>query len=92
MNEIYEIAYSAVTNRLCLFTGTGFSKALTKNKVPSWQELLEKVCDELSGLEKIKQSLFPDNGKNPLSLEEAAQVIYIEYQKRDKNYVLRLII
>lgn len=85
MNEIYEIAYSAVTNRLCLFTGTGFSKALTKNKVPSWQELLEKVCDELSGLEKIKQSLFPDNGKNPLSLEEAAQVIYIEYQKRDKN-------
>lgn len=31
MSEIYEIAYAAANNRLCLFTGTGFSKALNDN-------------------------------------------------------------
>ncbi|OAT26123.1 SIR2 family NAD-dependent protein deacylase [Proteus myxofaciens] len=83
--ELYEIAYSAVTKRLCLFTGTGFSKAITENKVPGWQELLEIACDRLDGLDKIKHSLFPKTGSNPLSLEEAAQVIYIEYQKKNKD-------
>ncbi|HCR4061841.1 TPA: SIR2 family protein [Proteus mirabilis] len=85
MNEIYEIAYSAAANRLCLFTGTGFSKALTNNKALGWQSLLEKACDKLDGLNKVKKTLFPENGKNPLSLEEAAQVIYIEYQKKGEN-------
>ncbi|EMB6101610.1 TPA: SIR2 family protein, partial [Proteus mirabilis] len=85
MNEIYEIAYSAAANRLCLFTGTGFSKALTNNKALGWQSLLEKACDKLDGLNKVKKSLFPEDGKNPLSLEEAAQVIYIEYQKKGEN-------
>lgn len=90
MNSIYEVAYAAVTNRLCLFTGTGFSKALTSNKAPSWQELLEDACDSLGGIEKIKDSLFPENKKNPLSLEEAAQVIYIEYQKKEQDLHTKL--
>lgn len=81
VSEIYEIAYSAANNRLCLFTGTGFSKALTDDKAPSWQSLLEQACDELGSENKIKNSLFPEDGSNPLSLEEAAQVIYTEYQK-----------
>ncbi|MCD9264615.1 SIR2 family protein [Citrobacter braakii] len=85
MSSIYEVAYATVTNRLCLFTGTGFSKALTSNKAPSWQELLEEACDSLGDIEKIKESLFPENKKNPLSLEEAAQIIYIEYQKKEQD-------
>lgn len=85
MSEFFEIAYAAVSNRLCLFTGTGFSKSVTSNMAPSWQELLEATCDSFEGGEKIKESLFPSNGSNPLSLEEAAQVISIELNKNNKK-------
>lgn len=85
MNSIYEIAYAAVNKRLCLFTGTGFSKSLTNNEAPGWQALLEQACDNLGDLENIKESLFPNDKKNPLSLEESAQVIYIEYLKKEKD-------
>lgn len=30
LSEIFEITYAAVTNRLCFFAGTGFSKAVKK--------------------------------------------------------------
>ncbi|MGF1845311.1 SIR2 family protein [Vibrio clamense] len=85
MSEYFEIAYAAVSNRLCLFTGTGFSKSVTDNQAPSWQGLLESVCDEVAQGVSLKASLFPSNGKNPLSLEEAAQVISIELMKEDKS-------
>jgi hypothetical protein len=78
MNAYFEIAYAAATNRLCLFTGTGFSKAVSGKTAPSWQELLEKLCDLLPTSTQIKEALFPPDGKNPLSLEEAAQVISLE--------------
>lgn len=85
MSEYFEIAYAAVSNRLCLFTGTGFSKSVTDDQAPSWQGLLESVCDEVAQGVSLKTSLFPSNGKNPLSLEEAAQVISIELMKEDKS-------
>ena len=75
MTEFFEIAYAAVSNRLCLFTGTGFSKAITENEAPSWQALLESLCEKCEDPDTLKESLFPSSGKNPLSLEEAAQVI-----------------
>ena len=31
-SEVVEIAYAAATDKLCFFTGTGFSKAVTKGK------------------------------------------------------------
>lgn len=85
MSEYFEIAYAAVSNRLCLFTGTGFSKAVSNNEAPSWQGLLEEVCLLTPRGEDLKNALFPDDGKNPLSLEEAAQVISIELLNIDKN-------
>ena len=85
MSVFSEIAYAATSNRLSLFTGTGFSKSVTENKAPSWQGLLESLCDLLDEGEKLKTSLFPAEGKNPLSLEEAAQVIQIELQKYGKS-------
>jgi hypothetical protein len=85
MSEFFEIAYAAVTNRLCLFTGTGFSKAVTENDAPSWQGLLETICDMCDGSDSLKKSLFPSDGKNPLSLEESAQVISIELLKKDSG-------
>ena len=85
MNAYFEIAYAAVTSRLCLFTGTGFSKAVTENEAPGWQELLEDACALLEDGADISSALFPKRGKNPLSLEEAAQVIALQFAKHDKN-------
>lgn len=85
LSEIFEIAYAAATNRLCLFTGTGFSKAVTENDAPSWQGLLEDLCDLLPDAAKLKGTLFPDGKPSPLSLEEIAQVISIKFTAADKN-------
>jgi hypothetical protein len=84
MSVFFEIAYAAVNNGLCLFTGTGFSKAVSDNEAPSWQGLLEDLCDQCTEPQKIKDSLFPDDRKIPLSLEEAAQVLSIELSKNEK--------
>ena len=85
MSSFFEIAYAIVAGRLCLFTGTGFSKAITNNKAPGWQKLLEGCCDLLDNGNEIKNELFPTGGKSPLSLEESAQVIDIELNKAGKN-------
>lgn len=85
MSEYFEIAYAAVAKRLCLFTGTGFSKALTDNQIPGWQELLERVCDDHAEDKCLKDALFPDDGNNPLHLEEAAQIIGIDLTRQDKR-------
>lgn len=83
MSEIFEIAYAAVSKQLCLFTGTGFSKAVSEGVAPSWQGLLEAVCDQCPNPVALKESLFPAGGLNPLSLEESAQVLSIELNKVD---------
>lgn len=84
MSAFFEIAYATASHQLCLFTGTGFSKAITKNAAPSWQHLLEKVCDEMPNATDIKAALFPAGG-GALSLEEAAQVIALELAKFNKS-------
>ena len=71
--------------RLCLFTGTGFSKALSENSAPGWQELLEAVCDKHVDNASFKKALFPTDGKSSLQLDEAAQVIDIELSKTEKS-------
>lgn len=85
MSEFFEIAYAAASSKLCLFTGTGFSKAVTNNKAPSWQSLLESSCDLTPNPEGLKNTLFPIDKKSPLSLEETAQIISIELSKIDKS-------
>ncbi|WP_236042115.1 MULTISPECIES: SIR2 family NAD-dependent protein deacylase [Alphaproteobacteria] len=85
MSDYVEIAYAAAAKRLCLFTGTGFSKALSENSAPGWQELLEAICDQHVGNESFKEALFPTDGKPSLNLDEAAQVINIELSKSKKS-------
>lgn len=85
MSEFFEIAYAAANNRLCLFTGTGFSKAVSDNKAPSWQGLLEEICDQLPNSEELKASIFPEDKAPQLSLEEAAQVISIKLLAQGKS-------
>lgn len=85
MSEFFEIAYAAASGQLCLFTGTGFSKAVTGDEAPSWQGLLESICDLTPEPLSLKAALFPSAGKGALSLDEAAQVIAIELSKVEKN-------
>jgi SIR2-like domain len=87
MSNYFEIAYAAASGRLCLFTGTGFSKAVTANAAPSWQGLLESLCALLPvpSNTNLKTALFPIGAPNPLPLEEAAQVIDIELHKIGKS-------
>ncbi|MBO6920557.1 MAG: SIR2 family protein [Rhizobiaceae bacterium] len=85
MDDYSEIAHAAVSNRLCFFTGTGFSKAITNGEAPSWKELLENLCLPLEDADLIKESLFPENSDSPLSLEEAAHIIGIKLLQIDKR-------
>jgi hypothetical protein len=82
---MFEIAYAAATQRLCLFTGTGFSKAISDGEAPGWQDLLEEVCDCLPDGAELKDSLFPVKSVAPLSLEEAAQVIALRLARHGLN-------
>lgn len=84
-SEIYEIAYATASKRLCLFTGTGFSKSITDNKAPGWQSLLESMCNLTTQADELKLNLFPSDGKNPLSLEESAQVVATELSNENKS-------
>ncbi len=85
MSDFYEIAYAASAGRLCLFTGTGFSKAISGNEAPSWKELLEGVCGPLKNSASLKLALFPSEGRGYLNWEEAAQVIAIELAESGNN-------
>lgn len=94
MSNMYEIAYAAASNRLCLFTGTGFSKAISDGEAPGWQNLLEDLCDLLPANNNPKSTLFPDRENSPLSLEEAAQVVSLKLTQisRDINLEIAKII
>lgn len=83
MINFYEVAYAAASNRLCLFTGTGFSKAVSDNAAPSWQKLLEDLCDLLSAGHNPKDALFPVGALSLLSLEEAAQIIELKHKEQN---------
>lgn len=48
------------------FTGTGFSKAVTGGRAPSWQGLLEDLTDLLPNGKDTKNALFPEDGKKIL--------------------------
>lgn len=84
MSEFFEIAYAAVTKRLCFFTGSGFSSAISNNSSPTWESLLIQLCELTEAPEDLKETFFDANQKSILSLEEIAQVIQIELDKIGK--------
>ncbi len=85
MNAYFEVAYAAASGRLCFFTGTGFSKAISNGAAPGWQLLLEAMCVTLQDEGRLRSALFPQGGPNPLPLEEAAQVIEIELNRQGRS-------
>lgn len=85
MSEYVELAYAAATSRLCLFTGTGFSKAVSNGEAPTWKELLKKVCIKVHNAKKLEDTLFPDDKPPALSLEEAAQILSLKLNIEGKS-------
>ena len=85
MNAFFEIAYAAASGRLCFFTGTGFSKAISNDAAPGWQALLEGMCARLQDPLRLRSALFPQGSPNPLPLEEAAQVIELEFSRDGRS-------
>ena len=92
MSAYFEIAYAVAAGRLCLFTGTGFSKAVTENNAPSWEHLLFDACAVLPNAAELRTALFPAGGvPRALSLEEAAQVIDIELMRTKGKHIHEVI-
>lgn len=81
MGVFTEIAFAAACKRLCLFTGTGFSRAVSGGEAPGWEELLRKACAVLDKGDELEESLFCDKIKEVLSLSEIAQVISIKFDE-----------
>ncbi|MDC2826219.1 SIR2 family protein [Rodentibacter pneumotropicus] len=75
---LLEISYALIHNRLCFFTGAGFSKAITNGKAPSWKTLLEEVCKN----NDIERDILEQDS---LNLEEKAQLISEKLKDKDRN-------
>ncbi|WP_159885556.1 SIR2 family NAD-dependent protein deacylase [Acinetobacter dispersus] len=72
MNHYFDIAYAAVNNRLCFITGAGFTKAITNQEAPTWEDLLRKLCNECDATGELEKKLFQSTtkGKCPECNEE----------------------
>ena len=84
MKPYYELAYALASGSLCFFVGTGFSKHVTGNIAPDWQNLLKDCCAELSVGHDLIEELFPVD-KAIMPLEECASVIDLQMQKEGKS-------
>lgn len=84
MSEYFEIAYAVSAKRLCLLTGTGFSKELSGGVAPGWKELLVNVCDNHIKNDGFKDALFGEDSPK-LQLEEIAQILKVELKKQGES-------
>lgn len=91
MSQYFDIAYAAVNNRLCFITGAGFTKAITNQKAPTWEDLLRKLCEICDATGELEKTLFTTKSKgycsecdkeheivfnkSTLALDELAEVV-----------------
>lgn len=59
MSEYVELAYAAATSRLCLFTGTGFSKAVSNGEAPTWKRTIKKSLQQSSQRQTVGRHVIP---------------------------------
>lgn len=99
MSHYFDIAYAAVNNRLCLITGAGFTKAITDQKAPTWEDLLKKLCEKCDASGELEKTLFQTitKGKCPecddehefivnkpsLALDELAEIISTKLKEKE---------
>ncbi|HCI7192931.1 SIR2 family protein [Acinetobacter baumannii] len=72
MSIYFDIAYAAVNNRLCFLTGAGFTKAITNQEAPTWEDLLKELCKKCDASGEFEMKLFQTTttGKCPECDEE----------------------
>lgn len=87
LSEFFEIAYAAASCKLCLFTGTGFSKAVTGNEAPSWQGLLESICDITPNPVDLKAVLSPRVAKAHSALKKPRKLFQLNYPKLTRIFM-----
>lgn len=85
MDHFYDLAFALANRSLCLFTGAGFSKQLTANKIPSWKELLEETCLYLDK-PKVAKAQLDECTAGKLPLEDCAQIIELAFLKEKKDF------
>lgn len=84
MDYFFDLAFALANRSLCLFTGAGFSKQLTSNKMPSWRELLESLCTYLDD-QKSAKKILEECLKERLPLEDCARVLELRLLKEKKD-------
>ena len=76
--DIYQCICSAASlGTLGLFVGSGFTKAILKEKAFNWQELLEKCCEKMD----VEKEIMNSYGSYP----ELASKICKEYAEKNKK-------
>lgn len=90
MSVYFEIAYAAAAGRLVLFTGTGFSMAITQGQAPSWGQLMKDLCTPLKQDKALKRELFPKDNQQQLSYEEIAQILELQYQREGLDFYQKI--
>ncbi|OTG60349.1 hypothetical protein B9T36_06935 [Acinetobacter sp. ANC 4204] len=99
MSIYFDIAYAAVNNRLCLITGAGFTKAITNQKAPTWEDLLKELCAKCDDTGELEKKLFKSKitGECPkcskehefvvnkpiLALDELAEIIASKLKEKE---------
>jgi len=85
MDYFFDLAFALANRSLCLFTGAGFSKQLTSNKMPSWGELLESLCTHLND-QKTAEGILEESIKEGLPLEDCARILELRFLKEKKDF------
>ncbi len=84
MDYFFDLAFALANRSLCLFTGAGFSKQLTSNKMPSWRKLLESLCTYLDD-QKSAKKILEESLKERLPLEDCARILELRFLKEKKD-------
>lgn len=84
MDYFFDLAFALANRSLCLFTGAGFSKQLTSNKMPSWKKLLESLCTYLDDQETAER-ILEESIKEGLPLEDCARILELRFLKEKKD-------
>ena len=85
MDYFFDLAFALANRSLCFFTGAGFSKQLTANKMPSWKKLLERSCTYLED-HKTAGRILDESIKERLPLEDCARILELRFLKEKKDF------
>jgi hypothetical protein len=84
MDYYYDIAFAVANKSACFFTGAGFSKQISGDKMPGWRQLLEQLCAYLPQPVAARAQL-DECFTASLPLEDCAQVLQLMFLKENRD-------